>query len=129
MPARSTRAPDSAADGRRQLQLIPPAGERPTFYTNNTQVRLSLIDATLDLGIVESADGTKVVVKQTARVIMALPHAKRLAAALARQIADWERQHGPIPTGETAPAPRRTRTGTERTADPERAPGSRPDAT
>src|SRR5207302_3579542 len=83
----------AAAEGRRQLQFIAPSGERPTFYTNNTQVRLSLVDAVFDLGVVESADANKVVVKQTARVIMAIPHVKRLAAALNRQIEDYEQQH------------------------------------
>ena len=56
-----------------------------------------------DLGVVESADANKVVVKQTARVIMAIPHVKRLAAALNRQIEDYEQQHGPIPSGEPIP--------------------------
>jgi len=95
-----------AEPGQTSLQMLPPSGERPTFYTNNTQVRLSLVDAVLDLGIVESVQSGKVTVRQTARVIMAIPHAKRLAQALSRQLQDYEAQHGAIPVAEGPAAPR-----------------------
>src|SRR5438132_9918451 len=88
-------------DPRRSLQFLPPNAERPVYYTNNTQVRLSLVDAVLDLGIIESVEGGRVSVRQTARVIMAIPHAKRLAQALARQLQEYEQQHGPIPVAES----------------------------
>ena len=93
-------------EGRRQFQFIQPSGERPTYYSNNTQVRLSLVDAVLDLGIIEAVDGSKVVVRQTARVILAIPHAKRLATALNRQLAEYEQQLGPIPAGDPIPGGR-----------------------
>jgi hypothetical protein len=80
--------------------VLPAEGERPVYYSNNTQVRMTLNDAVFDLGIVESTTGERIVVRQTARVIMAIPHVKRLAELLNRQLAEYEEQHGPIPSTE-----------------------------
>jgi hypothetical protein len=91
---------ESQPEPRRGVEFVVGPSERPTFYSNNTQVRMSLYDAVLDLGVAEVGSPGRLVVHQTARVIMSIPHVKKLADLLNRQLAEYEQQHGPIPTSE-----------------------------
>ncbi len=70
----------------------------PPIYANVVQITTGPFDMTLDFGYkspeqgrAQSPDFTIV-----ARVVMGLGHAKSLLPLLARQVADYERQVGPI---------------------------------
>lgn len=72
--------------------------EIPTYYINSTQSQLSFHDLMFELGQVRRATPELVRVALMVRLLMSPQHAKAVAALLARNIAEYERRFGPIPT-------------------------------
>lgn len=71
----------------------------PVIYANNVEVRTSLFDTMIQLGLIEEATPETLVVKELGRVILSPPHMKALAEILSRNVTEYERTFGPIPTG------------------------------
>jgi hypothetical protein len=72
------------------------SGEAPRYYTNNTEIAMTSYDLHLRFAIVESADATKMNVKDQAIISMSLHHAKALLGLLYAYVAQFEKQHGPL---------------------------------
>jgi hypothetical protein len=68
----------------------------PNIYTNSTQLRISLHDLILTLGVAEPF-GEETKPRAVARVIMSPQHAKVLVDILQRHIQLYEATFGPIP--------------------------------
>ncbi len=66
-------------------------------YANNASFRTSIWDIAVDFGTIEAADEQTIVVRNAVRVIMSPQHARVLAELLTKNVADYERQFGPIP--------------------------------
>lgn len=74
----------------------------PTYYANNIASVLTLWDARLEFGLIQSATREGMEVQPLARVMLSPPHMKAAAALLARLVREYERQYGPIALPEGA---------------------------
>lgn len=90
---------DEASKGRTPIVFLPAPDPLPTFYVNNVQIRATLFEAMLDLGVIEEVSEERANVRPQARLMLSLPLAKRLADVLGQLVRDYENGHGPIPTG------------------------------
>lgn len=79
-----------------KVEYITPMEEAPFIYTNSVQMKMSVYDLALELGIVAAADPQRTRVRPVARVVMSPQHAKALASILNAHIQAYERLFGPI---------------------------------
>lgn len=80
-----------------RIENLPTSEDIPLIYTNSVQLKMSVFDMVLDLGVVASTDPERTVVKPVARVAMSPQHAKALAAVLDAHVKAYETAFGPLP--------------------------------
>lgn len=79
------------------LEMLPPDGEIPVIYTNSMQLKISVFDLLLDLGVNIGIENDRARVKPVARIIMSPQHAKVLASLLDTHVKAYEAAFGKIP--------------------------------
>jgi hypothetical protein len=83
---------------RKALPPIAPDPSAPVIYTDSVQVRASIHDIMLYLGLADPADPDNVSTRLVGRVIMSPQHAKALTDILVKNVEVYEAAFGPIPT-------------------------------
>ncbi len=76
-----------------------------TYYTNSTDILMSVFDFVLTIGQMRASGPDSVVIEQQARVIMSPQHVKAFAKLLAEKVIQYEVTFGVIPEQPTALAP------------------------
>ena len=79
------------------VEVLPADKDVPLIYTNGIQLKVSVYDVTLTLGVGTSVDPDRTVIKPVAQVVMSPQHAKVLASALETNVKAYEAAFGPIP--------------------------------
>ena len=69
----------------------------PRFYVNNTNATVTNFDLRLTFGQVTEISPEKIVVDPQTIIFMSPEHAKAVVALLAKQLAIFESNNGPIP--------------------------------
>jgi hypothetical protein len=72
------------------------AADARAVYANNSSITLSIWDILIDFGIIQRANRERLDVENHVRIIMSPPQAKVLSVLLARQVARYEQEYGPI---------------------------------
>lgn len=94
------RLKDLGAEVIERPSLLPmqPNPDAPVIYTDSVQVRASIHDIMLYLGLADPSNQDDTPVQLVGRIIMSPQHAKALAVILSRHIEVYETAFGTIPT-------------------------------
>jgi hypothetical protein len=81
--------------GRRCEVLYPEPST--VMYTNNIQLKATMFDFVLELGLSIEATEERLVIKNMTSVVMSPPHAKALAKMLTNRVRKYEERFGELP--------------------------------
>jgi hypothetical protein len=80
----------------REIEIIYP-GPRSVNYANNAQLRVSMYDFVLELGVSIEATPERLVVRNMTVVALSPPHAKAIAKLLNKHVEGYEQRYGKLP--------------------------------
>jgi hypothetical protein len=88
-------AVESATSEESGIEQIRPA-DLPVFYSNNTFFQITPWDFTMTFGIIQEVKPGRLVIRDTATVIMSPHHAKVFSQVLADNVSKYEKRHGEL---------------------------------